>query len=77
MQVEVTFSENSIETKVEDIPKIFRTIKPIQGLRQFVEESDWDERLLGCEKCINRFFWTIIIAAVIYLTPVCINIFTR
>ncbi len=77
MQAEITFSENTIGAKVANLPKIFQTIKPLQDIRQFIEEGDWDERLSACEKHINRFSWTIIIAAVIYLTPICINIFIR
>jgi hypothetical protein len=77
MQAEITFSENTIETKAADRMKIFRTMTPIKRFEQFIEESDWDERLLGYEKHINRFSWGIIIASVIFLTPICINIFTR
>jgi hypothetical protein len=63
--------------KEADLPKIFKVIKPFHRLRKFIEESDWDERLLEYEKYINRFCWAIIITSVIYLTPVCIAIFIR
>jgi hypothetical protein len=77
MQAEITFSENTLGTKAADHTKIFQSIKPIQGLCQFIEEGDWDKRLLRYEKYINRFSWAIIIASVIYLTPICINVFIR
>lgn len=77
MQAEITFSENTAERRTLDLTKTFRAIKPLQGLRQIIEEGDWDERLPYYEKYINRFSWGVIIASVIFLTPVCINIFTR
>jgi hypothetical protein len=77
MQAEITFSENTIGTKVADRTKIFQTINPIKGLQQFIEEGDWDERLLGYEKYINRFSWAIIIGSVIYLVSICISILIR
>ena len=77
MQAEITFSENTIGTKVADRTKIFQTINPIKGLQQFIEEGDWDEHLSGYEKYINRFSWGIIIASVIFFTPVCIALLIR
>ena len=77
MQAEITFSENTIGTKAADSMKTFQTINPIKGLQQFIEKSDWYERLLGYEKYINRFSWTIIIGSVIYLAPICISILIR
>ncbi|PKN76799.1 MAG: hypothetical protein CVU52_03210 [Deltaproteobacteria bacterium HGW-Deltaproteobacteria-10] len=77
MQAEIIFTENTIGTKVANLPKIFQAIKPLQGLRQLIKERCWDERLLACEKHINRFSWIIIIATVVYLAPVCISIFNR
>jgi hypothetical protein len=77
MQAEITFSENTIGTKAAGRTKMFPTIKPINEFQKFIEESDWDERLLGYEKYINRFSWGIIIAAVIFLTPVCLSILFR
>jgi hypothetical protein len=77
MQAYITFSENTLGTKAAAHPRIFPIVKPIQGLRQFIAESDWDKNLSRCEKYINRFSWGIIIASVIYLTPVCINIILR
>ena len=77
MQAEMTFSENTAGAKAVDVPKIFRLVKPIHGLRQFIGKGGWYERFPEYEKCISRFSWMIIIAAAIYLTPVCINIFVR
>lgn len=77
MQTEITFSENTAERRTVDLQEVFQTIKPLQGLRQSIEKGDWDERLLGYEKYINRFSWMIIIASVIFLVPVCIKIFIR
>jgi len=77
MQAEITFSENTVERRTSGLPKRFRTIKQIQELRQIINEGDWDERLLGYEKYINRFSWVVIVASAIFLAPVCINIFTR
>ncbi len=77
MQAEITFSENSAGTKVADIPKIFWVMESSQRLQQLIEKGSWYERFPEFEKCISRFSWTIIIAAAIYLTPICINIFVR
>jgi hypothetical protein len=82
MQAEITFSENTVSentagTKVADHLKTFPAIRLMQGLRQSIEESDWDGRLLRHEKYFNRVCFAIIIAAVIYLTPVCVTIFIR
>jgi hypothetical protein len=78
MRSGITFPENTVGTQETDLPRIFKAVKmPFHGLRKFIEESDWDERLLGYEKYINRVCWAVIIASVIYLTPVCIAIFIR
>ena len=77
MQAEITFSENAAGTKVADIVKIFQAIKPIKQFQHFIEESDWDERLLKYEKYMNRFFCGVIIASSIFFIPVCISIFNR
>ncbi|MEN6489991.1 MAG: hypothetical protein ABFD66_14120 [Smithella sp.] len=77
MQAEITFSENTVGTKVVDVPKIFRPMEPIQGFRQFIGKDGWYKRFPEYEKCISRFSWMIIIAAAIYLAPICINIFIR
>ena len=77
MQAEITFSENAAGTKVADIVKIFQAINPIKKFQHFIEESDWDERLMGYEKYINRFFCGVIIASSIFFIPICISIFSR
>ncbi len=77
MQAGITFSENALGAKAADHRPIFHIAKPIQELQQIIEEGDWDERLPYYEKYINRFSWGVIIASVIFLAPVCINIFTR
>lgn len=77
MQAEATFSENTIKAKAADFPKVFRPARPIRGLRKFIEEYDWDKRFPKYEKYINRFSWTFIVVSIIYLIPVCLNIFIR
>ena len=77
MQPEITFSENTIVTKAAGRTKMFQIIKPIKEFQKFIEESDWDERLSGYEKYINRFSWGIIITSVIFLTPIYISILIR
>jgi hypothetical protein len=77
MHAEITFSENAAGTKAADIVKIFQAINPIKKFQRFIEESDWDERLRGYEKYMNRFFCGIIIASSIFFIPVCISIFSR
>jgi hypothetical protein len=77
MQAEITFSENEAGTKVADIFKIFQTIKPIKQFQNFIEESDWDECLMGYEKYINGFSYGVIIASAFFFIPVCISIFSR
>jgi hypothetical protein len=77
MQAEITFSENAAGTKMADIVKIFQAIKPIKKFKRFVEESDWDKRLLGYEKYMNWFSYGFIIASAFFFIPVCISIFSR
>ena len=77
MQAEITFSENAVGTKVADIVKIFQAINPIKKFQQFIEESDWDERLMGYEKYMNWFSYGIIFASAVFFIPVCISIFSR
>ena len=77
MQREITFSENTIGTKAAGRTKMFPIIKPIKEFQKFIEESDWDERLLGYEKYVNRFSRGIIIVSVIFFTPVCISLLIR
>jgi hypothetical protein len=77
MQAEITFLENTAGTRVADILKKIRAIKPIKQFQRFIEESDWDERLMGYEKYMNRFFCGVIIASSIFFIPVCISIFSR
>lgn len=77
MQAEITFSRNTIGTKVANRTKTFQTITSIKGFQHFIEEGDWDERLLGYEKYINQLSWGILIASAIYLIPICIFIFSR
>ena len=75
MQGDVTFAEFAVRTKAVAVPEIRRTISPIQRLQQLIGDGDWIERFPEYEKYINRFSWTIVIAAVVYLAPVCISIF--
>jgi hypothetical protein len=77
MQTEMTFSASALRTKTSDGVKIFQGINPIKRFQQFIEKSDWDERLLGYEKYLNRFSWGIIIASAVCLIPVCITILAR
>ena len=77
MQAEITFSENAAGTKMADTIKIFQTINPIKKFQQFIEESDWDERLLGYEKYMNWFSYGVIIASAVFFIPICISIFSR
>ena len=77
MQAEITFSENAAGTKVGDIVKIFQAIKPIKEFQRFIEESDWDKRLMGYEKYMNGFSYGVVIASSIFFIPICISIFSR
>jgi len=77
MQADITFSENITGTKEADIVKIFQAIKPIKKFKRFVEESDWDKRLMGYEKYMNWFSYGVIIASAFFFIPVCISIFSR
>jgi hypothetical protein len=49
-------------------------INPLQKFRKYIEESDWDVRLLSYEKYLNRFSWAAIIASALYLIPICVTI---
>jgi hypothetical protein len=77
MQAEATFSENSITTSAAKNLKIVQAVNLIEKFKKFIEESNWDEQLLGYEKHLNRFFWWIIAASIVFFAPVCVNIFTR
>jgi hypothetical protein len=74
MQNKIIFVENSFAVEAPDRSKIFRSINPVQKFRQYIEESDWDIRLIGYEKYLNRFSWAAIITSVLYLIPICANI---
>ncbi len=77
MQTKITFFENDFAVGISDEPKMFRSIKPIQEFRRFIERSDWDERLLKYEKHFNLFSGGIIAAAAVFLIPVCVSILIR
>jgi hypothetical protein len=77
MHAAITFPENRLRTKRAGSLKRIQAIKPIKQFQQFIEESDWDERLLGYEKYMNRFFCGIIIPSSIFFIPICISIFSR
>ena len=77
MQAEITFSVNTIERKTIGCRKILPAVKPGSKFQKFIEESDWYDRLSGCERYINRFSWAIIIASIVFFFPVCLNIFSR
>ena len=77
MQAEITFSENATGTKMADIVKIFQAIKPIKKFKRFIEESNWDECLMGYEKYMNWFSYGVIIASASLFIPICISIFSR
>lgn len=77
MQAEATFSVNTARrTKAAEFP-IFLITKPIRRLRQLIEGYDWSKCFKKFEKNINWFSWAFIIVSVIYLIPVCLNIFIR
>jgi len=77
MHAALTFPENTTGVKTADRLKNFQAINPMKGFKQFIEKSDWDERLLGYEKYMNLFSWAGIAASAIFFVPVCISIFTR
>ena len=77
MQADITFSENVAGTKVANTLKKFKAINPIRECQLFIEENDWDKRLLGFEKHMNLFSYGAIIASSIFFIPVCISIFSR
>ena len=77
MHAAITFPENTTGTKTADRLNNFQAINPIKGFQQFIEKSDWDERLLGYEKPLNLFSWVGIAASAIFFIPVCISIFIR
>ncbi|OPY81929.1 MAG: hypothetical protein A4E71_03332 [Smithella sp. PtaU1.Bin162] len=77
MQAEITFPENNVRMETANRINKSAARNPLAGFQKFIEEGDWDERLLKYEKHLNRFSLAIIIASVIFLIPVCFNIFTR
>lgn len=77
MQADITFSENTTRMATADCLSKGMIPKPIAGLRNFIEEGDWDERLLRYEKHLNRICLGIIFAAAAFFLPVCLNIFSR
>ena len=77
MQAEITFSENNVRMEAANRINKSAARNLLAGFQKFIVEGDWDERFLEYEKHLNRFSLAIIIASVIFLTPVCFNIFTR
>jgi len=77
MQAEITFSANTIGRKTIGRQNILPAVKLVGKFQKFIEESDWYDRLLGYEKDVNRLSWVIIVAAIIFFFPVCLNIFSR
>jgi len=92
MNTAITFPENITGTKMtgngvvekshvwglfKNVQNKIQAINPIKGFQTFIEKSDWDERLMGCEKYINMFICGIIAVSAVFFIPVCISIFTR
>ena len=77
MHAAITFPKNTTGIKVAGSLKDFQATNPIKRFQQFIEESDWDVRLLGYEKYMNGFSYGVIIASAFFLIPVCLSIFTR
>jgi hypothetical protein len=77
MQSKIIFFENTFEAGSIDKAKIYHPAKLLHKFRQFIECSDWDERLLKYEKYVNWFSCGIIAASALFFLPVCISILTR
>lgn len=77
MQAEATFLENTVrKARAKEFP-VFQIAKTIRGFRQLIGDYDWSKCFKKIEKKINWFSWAFIIASVVYLIPVCVNIFIR
>jgi len=77
MQSKVIFSENIFRARAMDKPKTLYPTKLLRKFRQFIERSDWDERLPKYEKYINWFSYGLIAASALFFLPVCISLLTR
>jgi hypothetical protein len=77
MNAAITFPENTAGTKTAGSGGKFRAVKLISGFEHFIEEGDWDERLMGYEKYIDRFSRGAIIVSAVFFIPVFISIFSR
>ena len=72
MQKEITFAENVFSVKAAEKRRISPHVNPLEKFQRFTEESNWDEKLLGWEKYLNRFCLIVITLSVLYFIPVCL-----
>ncbi len=43
----------------------------------YIGPEPWEVKMLRLEKWLNRFSWVVIIAAAIYLAPICLWVFLK
>lgn len=49
----------------------------MKRFRYFIENSDWDERIMAHEELANKICVGVMIAAILYFVPVLIKVFLR
>jgi hypothetical protein len=70
-----TFSKNIRQIRASR--KIFPSTSYLKRFRYFIENSDWDEMILIYEKRLDKICAGVIIASILYCTPIFIRIFLR
>jgi len=46
----------------------------VRSFKRFIEHSNWDERILSCEKWVDGFCWGFIVLSIICLLPTIVHI---
>jgi hypothetical protein len=42
--------------------------------KDFIEHSDWDERILSCQKWLDAFCWGFVVLSIVFLLPTIVHI---
>ena len=45
----------------------------LERVRHFIESTDWDERVISQERCINRICLVVVVLSTLYLFPVLLS----
>jgi hypothetical protein len=57
--------------------RTYSRLSYMKRFRNFIEHSDWDDKILAHETWVNKICVGVIIASVLYFVPTLIRIFLR